>query len=74
VSDDRDRAAILARRKRWIGLALAGVATATQATSCACLAPVTDSGRFYDGGPDAGNDAATHPSADGGTTDDADAP
>jgi hypothetical protein len=41
--DDPDRDAILARRKRWIAMAIAGVAAA--ATSCAqpCLSP-TDSG------------------------------
>jgi hypothetical protein len=65
ADDDTDRAAILARRRRWIALAVAGVASTTQACSCSCLAPPWDSGRFYDGGPDAGMDGGTRAPTDG---------
>ena len=50
------REAILARRLRFVKLAVAGVAAATTATSCACLTPLT-----YDAAvvpADAGTDAA----------------
>ncbi len=53
--EDADRAAILARRRRWIALAVAGAAAAVT-TACAhpCLSP-TDGGRPpRDAGPDTG--------------------
>jgi len=64
--DDRDRAAILARRRRWIALAVAGATTAT-ACGVACLrvAP-PDAGR--DAAPDTGADAEP---GDGGDRPDA---
>lgn len=45
-NDDENRKAILARRARYIALALAGVSTATTACAAACLrvAPPTDAG------------------------------
>lgn len=44
--EDESRKAILARRARYIAMAVAGVSTATSATACVCLEPRQ--------GPDAG--------------------
>lgn len=44
-----DTKAILARRARYVAMALAGIGTATQATACVCLDPTV--------GPDADIDA-----------------
>jgi len=58
VSDEEhDRAAILARRKRWIAMAVAGLAASSSACSCACLSPRSDSGPRIDAGTDANGDA-----------------
>ena len=44
-NDDENQRAILARRARYIAMAVAGVSTATSATACVCLQPLN--------GPDA---------------------
>jgi hypothetical protein len=52
-TDDSDRLAILARRKRWVTLAIAGATAAATATACACLSPALDGGPPpHDAGPD----------------------
>lgn len=43
-NEDENRKAILARRARYIAMALAGVSTATSATACVCLEPLHDAG------------------------------
>jgi hypothetical protein len=62
--DEASREAILARRRRFLALALSGVTTASTATACACLTPA------FDGGPrDAGIDAEdASERTDGGST------
>lgn len=58
--DDEAREAILARRMRFVTLAVAGVAAAATATACACLSQVAhpiDSAAPRDAGTDAGEDA-----------------
>jgi hypothetical protein len=52
--DDTDRAAILARRKRWIALAIAG-ATAAMTSACPgpCLSTVDTGPLPHDAGTDA---------------------
>jgi len=50
-NEDENRRAILARRARYIAMAVAGVSTATSATACVCLSPL------YDAGGDANSDA-----------------
>ncbi|MFO0681667.1 MAG: hypothetical protein U0234_06435 [Sandaracinus sp.] len=58
--DDEAREAILARRMRFVKLAVAGVAAATTATACVCLSPPLDnrdSALPRDAGTDAGEDA-----------------
>lgn len=75
ATDDANKQAILARRARYIAMAVAGVSTATSATACVCLSPVSR----YDAGGDANapTDAAprtevdAQPAVDGGTTADA---
>jgi hypothetical protein len=64
-ASDPDRAAILARRRRWIALAVAGAASSTLASCTACLAPTVDTGRSPDASP-VGDDGGA---ADAGTTD-----
>ena len=45
---DDDGAQILKRRARYVAMALVGVGTATQATACVCLSPLsTDAGDPY---------------------------
>ena len=57
-NEDENRKAILARRARYIAMALAGMSTATTATACVCLAPGVDASVATDAGePDAGDDA-----------------
>lgn len=48
-NEDENQRAILARRARYIAMAVAGVSTATSATACVCLSPIEN--------PDAGWDA-----------------
>lgn len=57
--DELHRAAILARRSRFVALALMGTTTAVSATACACLSPdlPPDAGS-QDSGPDGGPDDA----------------
>jgi hypothetical protein len=47
-NDDENRSAILARRARYIAMAVAGISTATSATACACLSPSVDVGHPVD--------------------------
>ena len=63
--DELHRAAILARRSRFVALALMGTTSAVSATACACLTPYLppDAGS-QDSGPDGGpGDAATSDAA-----------
>jgi hypothetical protein len=54
--DARDRAAILARRRRWIALALAGAAAAaTSGCPHACLSPTDVGYEPRDVGTDGGD-------------------
>ena len=58
--EDDEREAILARRMRFVKLAIAGVAAATTATACVCLSPPVgdqDSALPRDAGTDASEDA-----------------
>ena len=56
--DDPDRDAILARRRRLIALALAGLtATVTMGTDCGGGPDVCLGATIPDGGPDSGQDA-----------------
>jgi hypothetical protein len=55
MSDDDDREAILARRRRWIAIALAGASTTACVTAQPCLRVAIDSGS-RDAGSDT-NDA-----------------
>ena len=55
-NDDESKQAILARRARYIAMAVAGISTATSATACVCLSPLSDAG--MDGGPGSRPDAA----------------
>ena len=55
-NDDENRKAILARRARYIAMALAGVSTATTACANVCLSIRRDVGPHA--GPDAGTDAS----------------
>ena len=58
--EDEDQKAIVARRARYIAMALAGVGTATQAAACVCLSPIQDvdaGDPTIDGGLDGGSDA-----------------
>ncbi|MFO0681668.1 MAG: hypothetical protein U0234_06440 [Sandaracinus sp.] len=59
----QDREAILARRIRFVKLAIAGAAVATTQASCQpCLSPLHDAGpdaRAADGGVDGGSDTGT---------------
>jgi len=66
--DDRNRAAILARRSRYIALALLGTTTAVNATACACLEPLPPPDAGVDAGPgDAGpSDAGPSEPGDSG--------
>jgi hypothetical protein len=58
-NDDENRRAILARRARYIALALAGMSTATTACASVCLSPPDASLPPRDvNEPDAGNDDA----------------
>lgn len=63
-NEDENRQAILARRARYIAMAVAGVSTATTACASVCLSPSVDVGHPVDvqaedaGTPnDAGSDA-----------------
>jgi hypothetical protein len=55
VPTDEDREAILARRRRWIAIAIAGVATTSLAGCRPCLTPLADTGT-RDAGTDAPDD------------------
>jgi hypothetical protein len=56
-NDDENKQAILARRARYIAMAVAGISTATSATACVCLSPLPgDAG--MDASPSSPPDAA----------------
>lgn len=62
---DDDRPAILARRARFLRLALAGITTASTATACACLSPSYDAGTAsQDAGTGASDDVASEAGTD----------
>jgi hypothetical protein len=65
---DDDTKAILARRARFVAMALAGVGTATQATACVCLQPLFDANV-----PDVNDDARVVPADVGSDAHDEDA-
>lgn len=67
--DEADREAILRRRNRLIGVALAGLTVSASATACACLSTV-DAGREGGTSEDAGPQAClSRPPDDAGAFD-----
>lgn len=68
AQDEDDRRAILARRKRFIAMALLGTTTAVTGTACVCLSPAPVPPLEYDANyPDAASQDAGPP--DGGRRD-----